>query len=489
MKTEGSTARRVRVSGLAGSWYEADPARLRREIESWMQAAPDPCLPAPPSGLILPHAGYAFCGAVAAAGLRAVAGRSYRRVVAIGPSHRAALPDAAAVPAGVTHIRTPLGEAALDIGAIGKLSRSEGFRPMPAAGEEEHSVEILLPLLQAALGRFAFVPVVIGQTGEASVERIARGLRPLLAGGDALLAVSTDFTHYGPRFGYKPFDRDVARRLEKLDLDAFGFIERGDPEGFREYLRRTGATICGRDPLLLLLELMGTGQRVHFLAYDTSGNRTGDFETCVSYLGAAVTGPWPEGPGGEGGPGFGEEDRKALLRLAREAIEARLGLRSGEPALPDSPALRRPAGVFVTLYAREALRGCLGEMAPRLPLAGAVARLAAAAAFEDPRFPPLRREEWPAVTLDISVLGPLRRAASWKDIVIGRHGVVLHKQGRSAVFLPQVAVEQGWDLTETLSALSRKAGLEPDAWRKGARFEIFEAEVLREPPRSPSASD
>lgn len=182
------------------------------------------------------------------------------------------------------------------------------------------------------------------------------------------------------------------------------------------------------------------------------------------------------------------EERRLLLRLARAAIESEL---RGAPA-PDPAALAAEAGAslgpgllhrrgaFVTLHLRGRLRGCIGEIAGSRPLVEAVAANALAAAFDDPRFLPLSPDELPGLSLEISALTPLRPVAHWREIEIPRHGVVLARGGARAVFLPQVAREQGWDRATLLSHLARKAGLPADAWREGADFAVFEAEVFGE---------
>jgi AmmeMemoRadiSam system protein A len=127
-----------------------------------------------------------------------------------------------------------------------------------------------------------------------------------------------------------------------------------------------------------------------------------------------------------------------------------------------------------------ALRGCIGTIEAEGPLDRAVARYARLAAFEDPRFPPLCATEWPRVSLSISVLAPSRTIESPQRIEPGRHGVILEREGRRALFLPQVALEQGWDRTTLLENLARKAGLSPGAWR-GSVLSVFEAESFGEP--------
>ena len=139
-------------------------------------------------------------------------------------------------------------------------------------------------------------------------------------------------------------------------------------------------------------------------------------------------------------------------------------------------------GAFVTLNdkATGALRGCIGEIMPMRPLVEAVAARAVDSALGDPRFSPVSERELGGIRVEVSALTPPKRVASWRDIVLGRDGMTLEKNGCFAVFLPQVAPEQGWDLPTTLSYLSQKAGLSPDAWRSGAKFETFQAEVFHE---------
>jgi AmmeMemoRadiSam system protein A len=186
-----------------------------------------------------------------------------------------------------------------------------------------------------------------------------------------------------------------------------------------------------------------------------------------------------------------DHDGALLIETARRAVERELASREGGGAPSDAPgptgALLEPRGVFVTLKTVDpgrpseppALRGCIGTLRAEAPLHVAAARYARHAAFDDPRFPPLRASEWPRVHLSVSVLTPPRPIASPEEIVPGVHGVILEHEGRSAVFLPQVAVEQGWDRATLLEHLARKAGLPGHAWRE-ARLSVFEAESFGE---------
>lgn len=169
------------------------------------------------------------------------------------------------------------------------------------------------------------------------------------------------------------------------------------------------------------------------------------------------------------------EDRRTLLALARAAIAG-----GPLPATPPGGALSERRGAFVTLHRHSRLRGCIGRMLADEPLASVVVAMARAAAFEDPRFPPVTTAELPELDLEISVLSPME-PCSPEDIVPGVHGALLTLGYRTGVFLPQVATEQGWGREEFLEELCVKAGLPPGSYRMtGARLSRFTATVFGE---------
>ena len=174
-----------------------------------------------------------------------------------------------------------------------------------------------------------------------------------------------------------------------------------------------------------------------------------------------------------------DTQKHALVELARQSVVATV-TRSALPTL--ALALPDVSGVFVTIKRRGELRGCLGTLQCHRGLAGEVARCAADAATEDPRFPPVSVDELPDLAVEVSVLGPLEavdpRGAD--AIVIGRHGLVAERGYRRGLLLPQVATEWGWNVEQFLRQTCLKAGLEPDAWQRNARISRFEAEVIGE---------
>lgn len=179
---------------------------------------------------------------------------------------------------------------------------------------------------------------------------------------------------------------------------------------------------------------------------------------------------------------LGPGERGVLLRAARDSIN---GVLSGGKKTPEhSPdihdTLKQPCGAFVTLTKFGDLRGCIGYVEAEQPLYKTVIDAAKSAAFRDTRFDPVTSGEMKDIQIEISVLKPPSPVKSWEEIELGRHGIILSKRGRRALFLPHVATERNWDISTTLTHLAMKAGLAPDDWREGASYEVFEAEVFGE---------
>jgi AmmeMemoRadiSam system protein A len=172
-------------------------------------------------------------------------------------------------------------------------------------------------------------------------------------------------------------------------------------------------------------------------------------------------------------------DRAALIALARDAvIRAVFGGPAPEP--PDGEVFRRIAGAFVTLTMRGELRGCIGQVEPRDPVGAVIIHCAAAAALEDPRFPPVSPIELPSLCIEVSLLTPAEEVVDLDRIEVGRHGLMVSHNGCRGLLLPQVATEHGWSREQFLVQTCRKAGLARDAWQRGARIFCFEAEVFGE---------
>lgn len=174
-------------------------------------------------------------------------------------------------------------------------------------------------------------------------------------------------------------------------------------------------------------------------------------------------------------------DRRRLLETARLALECRLCARE-EPLIESFAAGEEWASAFVTITCCGELRGCTGTLDEDQPLAHLVAELAVSSATRDPRFPPLTARELASTRIEISVLSsPMD--ASHDEVQLGVHGLLIERDGRRGLLLPQVAVEHNFSKEQFLDAVCRKAGLAPGAWRReGTRLRVFTAEVFREAP-------
>lgn len=477
-----------RKAAVAGQFYPAEPERLRTMLAHFLDSRP----PSPPGevrALIVPHAGYPCSGATAGEAYALLRGRTgLRRAVLVAPAHRLSFRGLSL--GNYSALCTPLGEVAVDTALCAELAAAHPlFSCRMDAHADEHALEVQLPFLQMVQPRLPVVPLVCGDLDVGELRTLGRAVAPLLWNPETLWIISSDFTHFGEAFGYVPFRRDVSRRVEELDSGAIERIRSLDLDGFWDYLARTGATICGHVPIgLLLATLEPQRDRLagRMLAYTTSSRLTHDEEHSVSYAALAIHEagcPAAAGaPAAEAGPagGLTSAARAVLLQLARDAIATGAARhRAPDPDPATLPAeLRAVGAAFVTLRRNGVLRGCIGSLEATEPLYQDVMRNARNAAFHDPRFLPLAADELATLELEISVLTPPRPIESPAEFVLGRHGIILEKGGAGAVFLPQVAPEQGWDKETTLAHLAAKAGLKPNAWRRGATFHVFEAIVF-----------
>jgi uncharacterized protein len=181
-------------------------------------------------------------------------------------------------------------------------------------------------------------------------------------------------------------------------------------------------------------------------------------------------------------------DQQLLLRVARDSIEAHLQGKAAAPVKTSAPVLQESRGAFVSLHRQGQLRGCIGYLEPIKPLLQTVREMAAAAAFDDPRFRPLQASELADLEIEISVLSPMRLIQSTEEIDVGQHGLYIVKGLNRGLLLPQVATQYHWDRRTFLEQTCGKAGLPPDAWKEpGTKIYIFTAEVFADHPRKEPA--
>ena len=285
---------KVRRAAVAGMFYDSSPQRLRDEINKYLHNATPERVEGELIALISPHAGYVYSGQAAAFGFKLLDKAKIKRAVVIGPTHQVGF-RGVSIPQ-VSGYETPLGVVKLDSAGCDMLRRQTLFTSIAEVHSQEHSLEVQLPFLQVVLGDdFTLIPMVVGQLRNGDYKTIADSLRQVVKKGDVVV-ISSDFTHQGPRFGYVPYKEDIKENIRKLDLGAVDIIIEKDCPKFIEYIEDTGATICGRCPIGILLELLPEDAKGTLLTYYTSGELTGDERETVSYVSLAFSSHtgWPE---------------------------------------------------------------------------------------------------------------------------------------------------------------------------------------------------
>ncbi len=475
----------VRPPAWAGQFYDGDPARLSAALDEYFRGA-GASTPGPGRivALVVPHAGYVYSGAIAASAYALVKGGDYDTVVIVGPAHRYGFEGCSIYPKGA--FRTPLGEIPVDEGVAAALARASGFGFIPEAHEQEHSVEVQVPFVQKALSGARIVPVVMGFQTRATVEALARGLEKALAGKKALVVASTDLSHQLPRARAAEVDADTAALVRDLKTATLlRKVENGEN------------IMCGGGPVAAaLLYAQKAGKpSVRVVRTGDSSENGGPAENVVGYMAAVVTLPAgaaakPETKADAKTPlsaqtdepefSLTEPEKAELLKMARTAVELYVRDKQVLATRSESPKLREPRAAFVTLRKKGDLRGCIGYLEPVAPLDQTVVRVGILAAVEDTRFTPVTPDELSAITVEVSVLTPIRDISSPLQVRVGRDGLVVSMGSRRGLLLPQVAVENGWDRETFLSEGCVKAGLPPDAWRHGAKLATFQAIVFGE---------
>ena len=270
----------VRPSALSGSWYPASREALEKQADGFLNIVAQSIEGQEIVGMISPHAGYSYSGEVAAWGYMNLLGLPFRRVIILAPSHYVSF-EGLSIP-GVAFYETPLGRVRVDRESCEYLLERPLFQSIPEAHGMEHAVEIQLPFLQRTLKDFDLVPLVVGNLKDKHYEIVGDELKRL-RNPDTLIIASSDFTHFGPRFGYVPFADNLRENISRLDHDAIDLILRKDWKGFLAYRKATQATICGFRAIALLLRILPPDSSGRLLQYRLSGDMTGDYTNSVSY--------------------------------------------------------------------------------------------------------------------------------------------------------------------------------------------------------------
>jgi AmmeMemoRadiSam system protein B/AmmeMemoRadiSam system protein A len=466
---QAAQAKTVREPIRAGSFYPADPDKLRHLIERLTAKARKTQVQIPPDthlrAVIMPHAGYIYSGLTAAHVSLVIKKSQFSKVILLGPDHFIGFTNGAIC--DVTAYKTPLGKIKLHDDIEELRRHPDLFHSLPVSRDREHSLEVVLPFLQTYLDKFQLVPIIVGHT---ILDRFSTILEGIID-DDTLLVVSSDLSHYLSYSEAVERDRETISRIMNLSLDR---------------MTNTKNRACGVMPLRVLMQIaQRRNWRPVLLHYSNSGDTAGDRSRVVGYSAIALFGDLPMKNTNKSGVHFSDEQGQILVRLARNTIREKLGLsvaNSDTPAhsLGDS-AFTAQCGTFVTLKIDGQLRGCIGNLTSSESVLEGVKQNAINAAFHDPRFSPLSSDELDQTVIEVSILTapqPLEYQDSQdliKKLRVNVDGVIIRKSHTSATFLPQVW-EQLPRPEDFLDHLCLKAGLSSDAWKK-SRLEVLTYQV------------
>ncbi len=500
----------ARPAAVAGTFYSQNPAELRSDVEAYLAAVKPTPLSGEVLAILVPHAGYRYSAPVAAYGYKALEGTAFDTAVIIG--HDAHARGLVAILSDAEAFETPLGPVAVDRDLVaGLVEEHQGIVVHNEVHRRDHTIEVQLPFLQVVLPECRIVPALFGEPDPAACRAFAEAILRRRGSRRLLVIASSDLTHYPTSETSARVDHDTMYRVAAQDLQAlFVHLKDAVRHGVDDNIQ---TAMCASGGVGTALEVARAGGpvEVKVLHQANSGDVPGgDTGRVVGYAAAVLTradaataagttaaaaaaaAPIPTATAAEpesaepAEPAFtiAPEVRRALLALARRRITAAVHHESWEAPPPAelAEAVGQPAAVFVTLHRQGRLRGCIGMTEARQPLWQAVQDMAYSAAFKDWRFTPLGLEELHEIAIEISVLSPLTEVPSADAVRPRHHGVVIRRDGRSGLFLPQVW-EQIPEKDAFLSVLCKeKAGLPADAWKDPATtLLVFTVVAFSEP--------
>jgi hypothetical protein len=460
----------VRPATQADRFYTGDDKALSLEVDSFLALHKRNTEYGNLAAVIVPHAGYYYSGNVAASAYMSIpTDKTYKRIFLLGPSHHEWL-NGASVNTEADYYATPLGEVKVDHETCLQLIKEDSvFTYRPEAHDREHCLEVQLPFLQRRLGDVPpIVPIIISTNDYQKLQRMAEVLRPYFT-EDNLFIISSDFSHYPTYTDACEVDAKTGKAIESGNVEEFiAAIEANARSG----KLNLATSACGGFAIITMMLMLDRQYEVKHLMYQNSGDISGDHARVVGYHSFAIL------RGKEKDFTLSDEEKHILKKIAYESIKDSLNGKSISHLSPLTSHLSEKCGAFVSLHKHGRLRGCIGHFGEDVPLHDIVGRMARAAAFEDPRFSPVKGDELDDLDIEISVLTPMRRIQSLDEFELHRHGIYIRKGFRSGTYLPQVADEVNWTKEEFVAHCAQdKAGIGWDGWRD-AELYVYEAIVF-----------
>ena len=471
----------IRPATQANRFYTGDAQELAQEVDSFLARHKGSPQFDNLAALIVPHAGYYYSGNVAASAYMTInPKKSYKRIFLLGPSHNVWL-DGASVNTEADYYATPLGNVKVDRETALKLTEDSVFTYAPEAHDNEHCLEVQLPFLQRLFTQSvpSIVPIIISTNDFQQLIRIADALKPYL-NDENLFIISSDFSHYPSYDDAYEVDARTGRAIESGSVERLiAAVERNRRSG----KRNLSTCACGQVAIITLMLMCNEQYDIRHLLYQNSGDISGERDRVVGYHSFAFLRPNQDGTKQTDSEfSLSDEDKRILKDIAltsiRDSLDGKPVAAANYSLITNHYSLQRKCGAFVSLHKHGRLRGCIGHFGEDVPLYEIVAEMARAAAFQDPRFSPVTRDELDDLDIEISVLTPMRRIQSLDEFELHRHGIYIRKGYRSGTYLPQVADEVNWTKEEFVSHCSQdKAGLGWDGW-KDAELYVYEAIVF-----------
>jgi AmmeMemoRadiSam system protein B/AmmeMemoRadiSam system protein A len=430
----------LREPAVAGKFYPDSPGELRALIESFVdkEARQEEVI-----GLISPHAGYIYSGAVAGATISRV--KFKNTFIIIGPNHTGSGEPYSIMAEGKW--KTPLGTVEIDSALAKKLlSESAYLREDNLAHCYEHSLEVQIPFLQYFKPDIKIVPIILASNDRSVFKSLGHEIARVLGEikREAVILASSDMSHYEPQ-----------AKTEKKDRQAIAAILNLDGDELLKRVEEHHITMCGYGPAIVMLAAakeLGAG-KAELVKYQTSGDVSGDYSAVVGYAGIIVRKLSP------------------LVQLAREALEAYVKEKKVLHPGKLTPEMKGRAGVFVCIKKFAELRGCIGTFEPtRDNIAEEIVTNAISTATQDPRFERVRPDELKDLAYTVDVLTHPEPIESKDQLDPRKYGVIVEAGYRRGLLLPDL---EGVDSADYQIEICRqKGGIGPDEPVKLYRFEV-----------------